>query len=466
MKKTISILMMTMALLLLTTAQAVGGSRVVVRQDMDLVKVFGANNTKFIIKSEIDLCGQKIVLGEGSTLAFKKGQLKNGEVVLGSNRTIKNGSFVEVTLTIGSNTTIKKCTFENRNRNICIAANSLDAKRNITIDRCRFNNCGNDIQDKGSIHCIYLNSVSYLTIKNCQFNNIGNLYTDKVSGISVNTINQEKGNGLTLENVSITNTKFNGLLSKDNNSNKHSGEYHFIIVSSTEGVSIKGNTLYNANASLGYGKEPIYLKCNNAVVEKNSIEGNYGGEAVICIKNYTKENTSSTPNVDVLDNTIRGTFFSAVYHTGSGTIKGNAIINTRAYALSCENNISENGHTIVIENNKIELGTEVPELSTGTSRAAITLLSYEDKPIRTVVKDNSIQTQSSIEVIRCRFAYDVDLELDNNVINSDGKVISFANLSGYEKSFKLRTRKGKQLKETAIQQPKSSSFKVFDVTTE
>lgn len=68
--------------------EAYASSRVVVRQDMDLVKVFSGMNTQFVIKKDINLEGKRVVVGEGSVLVFKGGSLSNG-TIYGTNTRIK-----------------------------------------------------------------------------------------------------------------------------------------------------------------------------------------------------------------------------------------------------------------------------------------------------------------------------------------------------------------------------------------
>ena len=445
-----------------------GRSRVTINGSTCIETILSQENTQFTINEDIDLGGKSVTVGPGSQLVFKNSILRNGTLILGRNCGISNGRFQDVSITIESGVVLKKCSFENPNKNTCISTNNLTPKTNITIDGCDFVNVGNNLTTTSSVHCIYINSSSSVAVNNCTFSNIGNLFTQKVSGISVNTSNQKEGKELILRDIKVTNNTFCNMISRSNISgdSHNTGEYHFIILSSSDDVLVRSNMIKNDKESIGYGKEAIYLKCTDAVVEKNTIEGFFSGEAVICVKNYTKENVSASPHVDVIHNKIRGTFFAAIYHTGNGNIIRNTIVNTQAYAISCENNRSEDGHIFVIEKNNIKVGTIVPEVSTGTARAPITLLSYENKPVKAVIKKNTIQSDSQIETIRCRFAYDIDLELNNNNINSNGKVVSFTNLSGYEKSFKLKTRKVSNLKGELIKQPQSSRFSVFDVTNE
>lgn len=69
-----------------------GCNRVVVRQDMDLVRVFAGANTNYVVKTDIDLGGKKVKIGKGSTLIFRGGSLSNGTVV-GNETRIKSGNY-------------------------------------------------------------------------------------------------------------------------------------------------------------------------------------------------------------------------------------------------------------------------------------------------------------------------------------------------------------------------------------
>lgn len=77
---------------LLSTPMAFGCSTVEVRQGMDLVKVFAAENTKYLIKQDIDLGGKTIKVGANSTLIFEGGSLANGKVV-GNNTKVKAADY-------------------------------------------------------------------------------------------------------------------------------------------------------------------------------------------------------------------------------------------------------------------------------------------------------------------------------------------------------------------------------------
>lgn len=67
--------------MILATTSVYGRTKVIVRQDMDFVKVFAGKDTKYMIKEDINLGGKKVTIGAGSTLCFKGGSLANGTVV-------------------------------------------------------------------------------------------------------------------------------------------------------------------------------------------------------------------------------------------------------------------------------------------------------------------------------------------------------------------------------------------------
>lgn len=67
---------------------SLASTRVAIKQGDDLVKVFSGKNTKYVIKENINLAGNRVVIGGGSTLIFKGGSLSNGTVV-GTNTKIK-----------------------------------------------------------------------------------------------------------------------------------------------------------------------------------------------------------------------------------------------------------------------------------------------------------------------------------------------------------------------------------------
>lgn len=77
---------------MLSIPTAFGCSKVVVRQGMDLVRVFAAKNTKYIIKQDIDLYGKTVKIGENSTLVFEGGSLAKGTVV-GNNTKVKADNY-------------------------------------------------------------------------------------------------------------------------------------------------------------------------------------------------------------------------------------------------------------------------------------------------------------------------------------------------------------------------------------
>lgn len=88
MRKLFIVLLTIIAILAFATPTVQGCNRVVVRQSDDLVKVFSAKNTKYIIKEALDLGGKKVKIGEGSTLVFRGGSMANGTVV-GNNTKVK-----------------------------------------------------------------------------------------------------------------------------------------------------------------------------------------------------------------------------------------------------------------------------------------------------------------------------------------------------------------------------------------
>lgn len=81
MKKRITILAIIVVVFALSMPSVYGRTKVIVRQDMDLVKVFAGNNTKYLINENLDLAGKTVKIGENSTLVFKGGSLANGTVV-------------------------------------------------------------------------------------------------------------------------------------------------------------------------------------------------------------------------------------------------------------------------------------------------------------------------------------------------------------------------------------------------
>lgn len=88
MKRLTCILLIIVAFFGMAINEAYASSRVVVRQGMDLVKVFSGKNTKYIIKDDINLEGKRVAVGEGSVLVFKGGSLSNG-TIYGSNTRVK-----------------------------------------------------------------------------------------------------------------------------------------------------------------------------------------------------------------------------------------------------------------------------------------------------------------------------------------------------------------------------------------
>lgn len=85
MKRLLTILMFLVVTVTLTKREAYAYRKVVVRQDMDLVKVLAGKDTKFLIKEDIDLGGKTVKMGEGCMLVFKGGSLANGKIA--GNRT-------------------------------------------------------------------------------------------------------------------------------------------------------------------------------------------------------------------------------------------------------------------------------------------------------------------------------------------------------------------------------------------
>lgn len=55
--------------------------KVVVIPEMDLTEIFSHNNTRFLIKENIDLDGKVVRFGENCTLVFRGGSLSNGTIV-------------------------------------------------------------------------------------------------------------------------------------------------------------------------------------------------------------------------------------------------------------------------------------------------------------------------------------------------------------------------------------------------
>ena len=88
MRKLFVIFLAIITILAFSASSVMGCNRVVVRQGDDLVKVFSAKNTKYIIKENLDLCGRKVKIGCGSTLVFCGGSMANGTVV-GNNTKVK-----------------------------------------------------------------------------------------------------------------------------------------------------------------------------------------------------------------------------------------------------------------------------------------------------------------------------------------------------------------------------------------
>ena len=81
MRKFFAILFSAVVALLLSTTQGIARTKIVVRQEMDLVKVFSENDAKLVIKEDIDLRGKIVKIGRGDILYFKGGSLTNGTIV-------------------------------------------------------------------------------------------------------------------------------------------------------------------------------------------------------------------------------------------------------------------------------------------------------------------------------------------------------------------------------------------------
>lgn len=81
MKKLLTILLFFVVTVTLTKREAYAYRKVVVRQEMDLVKVFAGKDTKYVIKQDINLGRKTIKIGKGSTLVFDGGSLSNGTIV-------------------------------------------------------------------------------------------------------------------------------------------------------------------------------------------------------------------------------------------------------------------------------------------------------------------------------------------------------------------------------------------------
>lgn len=81
MRKYLVVLLSVIAIIAFTAPTVHGCNRVVVRQGDDLVKVFSSENTKYIIKEDLDLDGRKVKVGRGSMLVFHGGSMANGTMV-------------------------------------------------------------------------------------------------------------------------------------------------------------------------------------------------------------------------------------------------------------------------------------------------------------------------------------------------------------------------------------------------
>lgn len=92
MKRLSYIFLLTLTILFVAINEACACSRVVVRQNDNLAKVFSRKNTKYVIREDVDLGGKKIIIGEGSSLVFQGGSLANGTIV-GNNTKVKADNY-------------------------------------------------------------------------------------------------------------------------------------------------------------------------------------------------------------------------------------------------------------------------------------------------------------------------------------------------------------------------------------
>lgn len=84
MKRYIILLIILLLNIVGMPSMSYGRSRVVVKQDDDVVTIFSGKNQRYIIKEDIDLHEKKVVIGDNSILEFRGGSLANG-VIVGSN---------------------------------------------------------------------------------------------------------------------------------------------------------------------------------------------------------------------------------------------------------------------------------------------------------------------------------------------------------------------------------------------
>lgn len=93
MQKLISISMVTIFICLLSVLFSCSSTKIVASQVRDLVRLFAAENTTYVIKEDIDLNGKTIRIGKGSTLDFRGGSFSNGTIV-GNNTKVKAANYV------------------------------------------------------------------------------------------------------------------------------------------------------------------------------------------------------------------------------------------------------------------------------------------------------------------------------------------------------------------------------------
>ena len=92
MKRPIFILLIALAFFMLAINEVCACPRVIVRQEGDVSAIFSKENTKYIIKDNIDLAGKRVKIAKGSTLVFRGGSLFNGTIV-GNDTRIKASNY-------------------------------------------------------------------------------------------------------------------------------------------------------------------------------------------------------------------------------------------------------------------------------------------------------------------------------------------------------------------------------------
>lgn len=92
MKRLIIFLIVFIITKCVVVSEAYCRTKIVVSQRDDVVKVFSAQNTNYIIKEHINLGGKKVVVGAGSVLVFEGGSLTNGTIV-GNNTKVKSKNY-------------------------------------------------------------------------------------------------------------------------------------------------------------------------------------------------------------------------------------------------------------------------------------------------------------------------------------------------------------------------------------